>query len=78
MSPPKISRRRDGPYTMEGSFIEVYNEEIHDLLGSSKDLDKKKHEIRHDDKKKQTNVTGLETVLLDSPDAVEAILKTSR
>lgn len=62
-------------YTMEGSFIEVYNEEIHDLLGSSKDLDKKKHEIRHDDKKKQTNVTGLETVLLDSPDAVEAILK---
>ncbi|RAL63664.1 hypothetical protein DID88_003707 [Monilinia fructigena] len=63
-------------YTMEGSFIEVYNEEIHDLLGSSKDLDKKKHEIRHDDKKKQTNVTGLETVLLDSPNAaVEAILK---
>ncbi|KAF7857168.1 hypothetical protein EAF04_009409 [Stromatinia cepivora] len=62
-------------YTMEGSFVEVYNEEIHDLLGSSKDLDKKKHEVRHDDKKKQTTVTGLETVLLDSPNAVEAILK---
>ncbi|KAF7897678.1 uncharacterized protein EAF01_008644 [Botrytis porri] len=62
-------------YTMEGSFVEVYNEEIHDLLGNSRDLDKKKHEVRHDDKKKQTTVTGLETVLLDSPNAVEAILK---
>ncbi|ATZ58338.1 Bckar3 [Botrytis cinerea B05.10] len=62
-------------YTMEGSFVEVYNEEIHDLLGSSRDLDKKKHEVRHDDKKKQTTVTGLETVLLDSPNAVEAILR---
>ncbi|KAF7880139.1 uncharacterized protein EAF02_007776 [Botrytis sinoallii] len=62
-------------YTMEVSFVEVYNEEIHDLLGSSRDLDKKKHEVRHDDKKKQTTVTGLETVLLDSPNAVEAILK---
>jgi len=62
-------------YTMEGSFVEVYNEEIHDLLGNSKDLDKKKHEIRHDDSKKQTFVTGLKTVSLDSPDTVETMLK---
>lgn len=62
-------------YTMEGSFVEVYNEEIHDLLGSSKDFDKKKHEIRHDDQKKQTTITGLKTVTLDSADAVESILK---
>jgi kinesin family protein C1 len=62
-------------YTMEGSFVEVYNEEIHDLLGNSKDFDKKKHEIRHDDQKKQTTVTGLKTVTLDSPDTVETILK---
>jgi kinesin family protein C1 len=62
-------------YTMEGSFVEVYNEEIHDLLGNSKDLDKKKHEIRHDDSKKQTYVTGLKTVNLDSPDTVELMLK---
>ena len=62
-------------YTMEGSFAEVYNEEIHDLLGDSKDLDKKKHEIRHDEKKKQTVVTGLKTVTLDSPNTVESILK---
>lgn len=62
-------------YSMEGSFVEVYNEEIHDLLGSSKDFDKKKHEIRHDDQKKQTTVTGLKSVPLDSPNAVESILK---
>lgn len=62
-------------YTMEGSFVEVYNEEIHDLLGNSKDLDKKKHEIRHDDSQKQTFITGLKTVSLDSPDTVEIMLK---
>ena len=62
-------------YTMEGSFVEVYNEEIHDLLGSSKDFDKKKHEIRHDEQKKQTIVTGLKSVTLDSPNTVESILK---
>jgi kinesin family protein C1 len=62
-------------YSMEGSFVEVYNEEIHDLLGSSKDFDKKKHEIRHDEQKKQTTVTGLRTVTLDSPNTVESILK---
>ncbi|CAL3964036.1 unnamed protein product [Diplocarpon coronariae] len=62
-------------YTMEGSFVEVYNEEIHDLLGSSKDFDKKKHEIRHDDQKRQTTITGLRSVTLDSANAVESILK---
>ncbi len=62
-------------YTMEGSFVEVYNEEIHDLLGSSKDIDKRKHEIKHDDSKKQTFVTGLKTVTLDSPNTVESMLK---
>ncbi|RFU26155.1 hypothetical protein B7463_g10193, partial [Scytalidium lignicola] len=61
-------------YTIEGSFIEVYNEEIHDLLGNPKEFDKKKHEIRHDDQKKQTTVTGLKLVPLDSPSTVESIL----
>lgn len=62
-------------YSMEGSFVEVYNEDIHDLLGSPRELDKVKHEIRHDDKKKQTSVTNLKTVELDSPNAVESILR---
>jgi kinesin family protein C1 len=62
-------------YSMEGSFVEVYNEEIHDLLGNPKEFDKKKHEIRHDEQKKQTTITGLKTVPLDSPDTVESILR---
>lgn len=62
-------------YSMEGSFVEVYNEEIHDLLGNPREFDKVKHEIRHDEKKKQTAVTNLKSVELDSPDAVESILK---
>jgi kinesin family protein C1 len=61
-------------YVMEGSFIEVYNEEIHDLLGNAKEFDKKKHEIKHDEHKKQTTVTGLKTVPLDSADTVSSIL----
>jgi kinesin family protein C1 len=64
-------------YAMEGSFVEVYNEEIHDLLGSEKEFKdgKKKHEIRHDEARKQTVVTGLKTVPLDSADTVELMLK---
>jgi kinesin family protein C1 len=62
-------------YQMEGSFVEVYNEEIHDLLGNPREFDKKKHEIKHDEKKKQTAVTNLQTIPLDSPNAVESILK---
>lgn len=62
-------------YRMEGSFVEVYNEELHDLLGNPKDFDKKRHEIRHDQAKKETTVTDVTTVLLDSPNAVESILK---
>lgn len=66
-------RDKGWEYAMEGSFVEVYNEEIHDLLGNSNE--KKKHDIRHDDAKKQTTVTGLKTVALDSPNTVEAMLK---
>lgn len=59
-------------YTMEGTFVEVYNEEIHDLLGNP--TEKKKHDIRHDDARKQTTVTNLKTVALDSADTVETML----
>ncbi|KAL8672199.1 MAG: hypothetical protein Q9168_003331 [Polycauliona sp. 1 TL-2023] len=61
-------------YTMEGSFIEVYNENINDLLGRPDELDKKKHEIRHDSQKCKTTITGIRTVDLDSPNKVESVL----
>ncbi|EEQ31224.1 kinesin motor domain-containing protein [Microsporum canis CBS 113480] len=62
-------------YTMEGSFVEVYNENINDLLGRAEEFDKKKHEIRHDLQKCQTTVTNVTTVRLDSPEKVETILR---
>ncbi|CAL8581029.1 kinesin-like nuclear fusion protein [Xanthoria parietina] len=64
-------------YTMEGSFIEVYNENINDLLGKPDELDKKKHEIRHDMQKCKTTITGINTVDLDSPNKVESILQSA-
>jgi kinesin family member C1 len=63
-------------YTMQGSFVEVYNEVLNDLLGCAEDFDKpKKHEIRHDEKRKRTTVTDITTVELDSPDRVADVLK---
>jgi len=62
-------------YTMEGSFIEVYNETLNDLLGKAEDWEKKKHEIKHDPTKSKTIVTGVNTVVLDSPARVNNILE---
>lgn len=60
-------------YSMEGSFIEVYNEEIRDLLG--KEGENKKHEIRHDMIKCETTITDAVTISLDSQEQVEEILQ---
>ena len=62
-------------YTMEGSFIEVYNEELNDLLGKANDMDKKKHEIKHDLAKGKTLITNITTVELDAPSKVDDILQ---
>ncbi|THC93935.1 hypothetical protein EYZ11_006582 [Aspergillus tanneri] len=62
-------------YTMEGNFVEVYNENLNDLLGKAEEIDKKKHEIRHDMQRGKTMITDITTVRLDSPEMVESILK---
>lgn len=62
-------------YTMEGNFVEVYNENLNDLLGKAEELDKKKHEIRHDMQRCKTMITDITTVRLESPEMVETILK---
>ena len=62
-------------YTMGGSFVEVYNESIHDLLGKAEDMDNKKHEIRHDTARCRTTITDVVNTPLDSPGRVEEVLR---
>ncbi|ODQ53843.1 kinesin-domain-containing protein [Saitoella complicata NRRL Y-17804] len=66
-------RNKGWTYTMEGQFLEIYNETINDLLGKAEEFDKKKHEIRHD--KGTTIVTDLTSVPLDTPGRVATLLK---
>lgn len=61
-------------YEMEGTFVEVYNENLNDLLGKSEDLDKKKLDIRHDNAKGKTQIVNAETMPLESPDMLESLL----
>ncbi|KAJ1977068.1 kinesin-like nuclear fusion protein [Dimargaris verticillata] len=60
-------------YTMEGQFLEIYNEAIHDLLTTTTN-GSKKHEIKHQPHGK-TVVTDLTTVALDTPAQVHQLLK---
>ncbi|MCJ1464244.1 kinesin-like nuclear fusion protein [Pseudocyphellaria aurata] len=62
-------------YSMEGSFIEVYNENLNDLLGKPDEYDKKKHDIRHDMQKCKTTISDITTVDLDAPSKVESLLR---
>ncbi|KAJ5960827.1 uncharacterized protein N7479_007977 [Penicillium vulpinum] len=64
-------------YSMAGNFVEVYNENLNDLLGNPDELDKKKHEIRHDMQRGKTTITDITTVNLDSPEMVKSILKNA-
>ncbi|CDS07022.1 hypothetical protein LRAMOSA09545 [Lichtheimia ramosa] len=61
-------------YSMEGQFLEIYNETIHDLLGDPTSYGKVKHEIHHA-KNGRTTVSQLKTVHLDSPATLHAMLR---
>ncbi len=69
-------REKSWTYSMEGSFVEVYNEELHDLLGDGRGG--KKLEVRHDEARKQTTVANCRSVALDSADRVEAMLRQAQ
>ncbi|KAG0324377.1 kinesin-like nuclear fusion protein [Podila horticola] len=61
-------------YTMEGQYVEIYNESINDLLGNYAVDQNKKHEIRHAPGGK-TTITDITTVVLTSPEKVAALLR---
>ena len=61
-------------YTMEGRFLEIYNENIYDLLGSTEEVDKSKSEIRHA-KDGKTTVTNMTSIMFDTADKLEDMLQ---
>lgn len=72
-------KEKSWSYTMEGSFVEVYNEELHDLLTSAKESDaKRKLEVRHDEARRTTTVLNCKSVVLESEDTVEVMLKQAQ
>ncbi|KAK4684060.1 hypothetical protein P7C73_g6146, partial [Tremellales sp. Uapishka_1] len=66
---------RGWKYQMEGSFLEVYNEVINDLLGSGQ-FDSKKHEIKNLDGK--VTVTETVSVPLNNPRQVSTLLERAK
>lgn len=71
----KALEEKGWTYAMTGSFVEVYNETLNDLLGRPEDLDRKKHDIRHDAARQKTSITDATVMPLDSPEAVDAVLR---
>jgi kinesin family protein C1 len=67
-------RERGWRHELSGEFLEIYNENINDLLGRPDEYDRPRHEIRHDTKLRKTTVTGLTSVSLDSPEMVADVL----
>jgi kinesin family protein C1 len=70
-------KEKSWEYTMDGSFVEVYNEDLNDLL-TPNDGKSKKLEIRHDEVRKQTTIVNCQSVRLDSPNSVEMILEEAQ
>lgn len=60
-------------YQVVGQFVEIYNENILDLLSTTSTS--AKHEIKHDDSKKLTTVTNVTTVSMKSREDALQVLK---
>lgn len=62
-------------YTIDGQFVEIYNEQILDLLAKGKQ--NAKLEVKHDDLAKRTIIANCTTVRLQSRDHAIGILETA-
>ncbi|KAH8685242.1 kinesin related protein 1 [Ilyonectria robusta] len=74
-------KEKSWEYTMEGSFVEVYNEDLNDLLtpnDRTPENRSRKLEIRHDESRKQTVILNCKSVRLDSPSSVETMLEEAQ
>ena len=62
-------------FTMRCEYVEIYNEQIRDLLGDAGDSSNKKHEIKHDSVRCTTSITDVRSVVVESVDAVFGLLR---
>lgn len=59
-------------YSFQGQCVEVYNEQVYDLLAN-----RTRRDVRHDPGTNTTEAVGATTVALDSPAAVQRLLHTA-
>ncbi|KAB7502694.1 Carboxy-terminal kinesin 2 [Armadillidium nasatum] len=66
-------------YTIEASFLEIYNESIRDLLASPKDVKNINYDIKFTDGKKQdTYVTNLKVIPVESASHIYSLLSIAQ
>ncbi|SMN22336.1 similar to Saccharomyces cerevisiae YPR141C KAR3 Minus-end-directed microtubule motor that functions in mitosis and meiosis [Maudiozyma saulgeensis] len=71
-------KERGWKYTITCQFIEIYNENIVDLLRnteSGEDTEQTKHDIRHNMETQRTTITNITTCELDCEATVNSVLK---
>ncbi|CAK9439667.1 uncharacterized protein LODBEIA_P37670 [Lodderomyces beijingensis] len=59
-------------YEVTGKFVEIYNENIIDLLNPRTNI---KHEIKHDDINCKTSITDVTSIVITSPEQANQILE---
>lgn len=64
-------------FDLDGQFIEIYNENINDLMADSylKNLDQQKYEIKHDEATMKTTITDVKTIKLTDIGLLEDALQ---
>jgi kinesin family protein C1 len=70
----KILKDKGWEYEMEAMFLEIYNEQINDLLSTKKHQEDVKFEIKHDNKG-NTTVSNLTYIKVRNPSQVYELLK---
>lgn len=65
-------KNHDWTYTIEGQFMEIYNETIVDLLSPN---DSAKHEIKHDDNLATTSITNITSIKVTSENQANLVLE---
>lgn len=61
-------------YLVQGQFLEIYNENIVDLLTTSNSPDIK-YEVKHDELNNKTTITNLSSITLESSEQAISVLK---